>query len=261
MKRPLIALLTDFGCDDWYVGAMKGAAKSVCPDADIVDISHGISPQDVLEGAFVLAASHDAFPGETIFVAVVDPGVGSGREGVLLRAGAHWFVGPNNGIFSLVAERHESVECRLLSEPRFFRPQVSSTFHGRDVFAPVAAHLACGVAVEELAPTAVELVRFELPPVEQRPSRVSGVIIHFDRFGNAITNIERRHLERLGEKLLVAVGKGLVGPLHSTFSDVPPAAGVAYVGSAGYVEIAINCGNARDGMGLELRQRVTIHGA
>lgn len=257
MTRPIVALLTDFGLRDWYVGAMKGAIKSICPEADLLDITHEVPERSVIQGALMLASARDAFPADTVFVAVIDPGVGSTREPVIVHAWNQWFVGPNNGLFSLVAD--ENAECRVISETAYFRTTVSPTFHGRDIFAPVAAHLACGVEPTKIAPAVTELVRLSLPQVIAGPGRVIGNILHFDRFGNAITNIRETHFEAMRScpDLRVIAG-GFVSGILNTYSDVAPMHPVAYIGSSGFLELAINRGNARSQCGLDLMQPVAI---
>ncbi len=262
--RPLVALLTDFGPASWYQGVMRGVIKGICPGADVVDVTHGISRQSVAEGALALLAAYPRFPAGTIFVAVVDPGVGTRRGAALARAAGRFFIGPNNGILGLVAQREPEMECRALTNAAYFLPDISGTFHGRDVFAPAAAHLAAGVPVSRLAPRRTPCVG--LPSSEAWHDRGSllGDIICFDPFGNAITNIPRelfsRHF-RPGEPLLVHVGGRVINGIVRTYGDVEPGEPLAYWGSLDFLEIAVCRGNARDAMDLCLMEKVRVHRA
>jgi S-adenosylmethionine hydrolase len=251
----LIALLTDFGQRDWYVAAMKGVIKRICADAEPVDISHEVQPQSVVEGAFVLDAAHEWFPPGTIFVAVVDPGVGTLRQPVLMSAGTHWFIAPNNGLLGYIAERYDNPVCRLLDQSQFFLPQVSVTFHGRDVFAPCAAHLARGVPADELAPNIVEPVGIPVPAVIADKDGLRGSIVYFDRFGNAITNI--RFKPKIANAHRVTINELRI-TLTRTYAEVPLREPLAYWGSNGRLEIAVNHGNAREQLNLVLLQAVTL---
>src|SRR5262245_26509580 len=188
--RPLIALVTDFGTRDHYVGTMKGVMLGVCPDLALVDISHDIPPHDVLAGAFELAASYRYFPKGTIFLVVVDPGVGSTRRGIAAQCGDYVFVAPDNGVLSVVfAEMppHRMVE---LGEPRYARPAISQTFEGRDRFAPAAAWLATGVDLAALGKPAGQPVMLNVPAPALAPSSIDGQVVRIDRFGNLVTNID-----------------------------------------------------------------------
>ncbi|MCX7626488.1 MAG: SAM-dependent chlorinase/fluorinase [Candidatus Sumerlaeaceae bacterium] len=272
--RPTIALLTDFGWDGWYVGAMKGVILSICPHANVVDLTHGVAPHSIAEGALLLNAMQQYFPKGTIFVAVVDPGVGTVREPILAQADGKFFVAPNNGLLGLVLQRATDWECRLISNEKYFLPNVSSTFHGRDIFAPVAAHLACGVPVKEIAPKKTECFRLATAAASYDRGYLEGNIIYFDRFGNAVTNITQELFEKgFGKKqsarksrriqeteavVSVVVGNYELPKICKTFADVKPGEPVAYWGSLGTLEIGINLGNAHQAMGLRLLDKVTI---
>lgn len=247
---PLIALLTDFGTRDHYVGAMKGSILSVCPEAVLVDIVHDLPPHDVPAAAFALSAAYSAFPRGTVFVAVVDPGVGSDRRGLAIEAGGHLFVGPDNGVFGLVLARHPDHRIHELANSRLFRTRVSPTFHARDVFGPVAAHLARGVPLDELGPPVAQPVPLSYPQVARIADREwQACVIHVDRFGNLITNMPESELDRIaGEaeadaQVVVGVESALL-PLGQTYADVPPGEACALVGSSGLLEIAVNQGDA-----------------
>jgi len=186
---PLITLMTDFGTADGYVGAMKGVILDIAPDAQLVDISHEIAPQNVRQAAYVLYTAYSFFPLHTVHLVVVDPGVGSARRPIALRTPAGYFVGPDNGVLSYVMAC-EPVEAVVeLSDPCYRLPQVSYTFHGRDIFAPAAAHLAAGVPITALGPPVCDPVAFPPPCLEVAPDSVTGEVLHADHFGNVITSI------------------------------------------------------------------------
>src|ERR1700674_5588500 len=197
MARPVIALLTDFGMRDHYVGTMKGVMLGICPEATFVDISHDLPPHDVMAGALELAAAYRYFPAGTIFLVVVDPGVGSTRRGLAAEAGDYKFVAPDNGVLTAVFDGHQPRRIVELSEPRYARPTVSRTFEGRDRFAPAAAWLATGTDLAALGRPASGLHRLEIPRPDESADAIAGHVLRIDRFGNLITNIDRRAFERL----------------------------------------------------------------
>jgi S-adenosyl-L-methionine hydrolase (adenosine-forming) len=262
--RPLLALLTDFGTDGWYVGVMKGVIKGICPGADIVDISHGVAPHSVIEGAMMLWASYRNFPEGTVFVAVVDPGVGTRREPIVLRAAGRWFVAPNNGILGYVTQNEKVSDCRHLCNPRYFLPEAGSTFDGRDIFAPAAAHLAAGVPVADLAPERTRCFSLASTEAAYDHGVIVGNAVYFDHFGNAITNIPRTLFEphfaaaRRKTPVEVVVGRWAVPGIATTYADVRPGEVLAYWGSLGMLEIGVNHGSARDALGIRLLDKVTV---
>ncbi|HET6980137.1 MAG TPA: SAM-dependent chlorinase/fluorinase [Pyrinomonadaceae bacterium] len=231
----IVTLLTDFGTTDYFVGAVKGAILSVNPNAVIVDITHEIPAQDIEAGAFMLLASYTTFPAGTIHVAVVDPGVGSNRRPIIVSANGQLFVGPDNGIFSYICDREQTFH---VTSEQYFRPHPSSTFHGRDIFAPVAAALSLGVAPEQFGPLIDDAVR--LPSLET-PLR----IIHIDHFGNCVTNITR---ETYTGKSLTINGKTISG-LRKFYGEANPGELFAIWGSAGFLEISVNGGSAAQILG------------
>ncbi|HEU4433922.1 MAG TPA: SAM-dependent chlorinase/fluorinase [Pyrinomonadaceae bacterium] len=237
-----ITLLTDFGTADYFVGAMKGAILSINPRAVIADITHEIPAQDVAAGAWQLLAAYDTFPAGTIHVAVVDPGVGSTRRPIVVRAGEHLFVGPDNGIFTYIYNSHPSFQAFNVTETKYFRHPVSNTFHGRDIFAPVAAALSTGVDPSSLGPRISDPVRLSTPPGPH--------IIHIDRFGNLITNIARNQFTE-GSRL--SVNGRVISAFRKYFGenvgdrDEP----FAIWGSAGLLEIAVNGGSAAEILGVK----------
>jgi hypothetical protein len=244
---PVIALLTDFGLRDHYVGTMKGAILSVCPEASLVDVLHEVPPQDVAAGALALDAAYRYFPAGTVFVAVVDPGVGSERRPVVVGAGRWLFVGPDNGLFTFVLEAHPSARVRLLANPLFHALPQSAVFHGRDLFGPAAAHLARGLPFEEAGPAVADAVRLPAARPRRSGDGWEGRVLVADRFGNLVTNLLEADLRALAGhdlgRLRVRLG-GQALPLVRTYSDVAPGEPCALVGSSGRLEIAVNRGRA-----------------
>jgi S-adenosyl-L-methionine hydrolase (adenosine-forming) len=239
-----ITLLTDFGTADYFVGAMKGAILSVNPHAAIVDITHEIPAQDVAAGAFTLLAAYDTFPPGTIHVAVVDPGVGSSRRPIVVNTGDHLFVGPDNGLFTYLYDRHPQFEAFHITATNHFRHPVGTTFHGRDIFAPVAAALSNGIAVSSLGPQITDPVSL---PVLLKPDGPNARIIHIDRFGNLITNITRNMLPPEAEaKARLIIQDKTIRSFRNYFADGPEGELFAIWGSAGFLEIAVNHGSAAE---------------
>jgi S-adenosylmethionine hydrolase len=254
----VITLTTDFGPGDAYVAAMKGVMLGINPAASLVDISHAVRPQDIRQAAFVLGAAFPFFPPGTIHVAVVDPGVGTARRAVILRTPAADFVAPDNGILSYVIHEHETapiengrvrlspksgLQAVAITEPRFWRAPVSATFHGRDIFAPVAAHLSLGVPLPEFGERIDDLAVLPVPaPVLEPDGAVTGQIIHIDSFGNLITSIRRRDLPGAAASMTVTAGGKVIRGLSQTY-----AAGsglLALIGSSDRLEISLPMGSA-----------------
>jgi S-adenosylmethionine hydrolase len=256
---PIIALTTDFGLADGYVGTMQGVILSIAPGVTLVDLSHQVPPQNVRSGAFVLYQAVPFFPTDTIHVVVVDPGVGSERRALAVRTAQGTFVAPDNGVLSYVLASSEVHEAVSLTNPDYHLPPVSTTFHGRDIFAPAAAHLASGVLLNELGPRAINLVRLGLPKPEFAPDGdIIAHVMHVDRFGNLILDVTARHLE--ADVMLEVAGKTIKG-LSRTFADVTSGDLVAYVGSSReHLEIAVRDGDAARETGLNIGDEVTISG-
>ena len=239
---PVITLLTDFGTQDYFVGAMKGVILSINPHATIVDLTHEIPPQDIKAAAFTLVVCYRDFPAGTIHLAVVDPGVGSNRRAVVIECGGQLFVGPDNGLFSLICEREGNFSAWQITNEQLFRKPVSSTFHGRDVFAPVAGALSTGISPESCGAAIFDLVTLERFAPRQTQNGFEGSVIHIDRFGNCITNFTPEHID---EKRIAAGAKLIVhdkeiGSIRKFFADQsgPENQLFMLVGSAGFVEIA-----------------------
>ena len=253
----MITLLTDFGTADYFVPAVKGVILTLHPPAHIVDLTHDIAPQDVWAGAFTLGACYRTFPRGTIHLAVVDPGVGSARRPIVVAAGGHLFVGPDNGLFSYVYAREAQTRVYHATRTEFFRPQPSATFHGRDVFAPLAAWLARGVHPASFGPEIDDYARFEIPQplIESHTNVITGEVIHVDRYGNCITNLTEREWPRDAVPQSFQLGGQLGGqPVTQHGTHFAQAARkddlFAYVGSAGYWEVALWCASAAERFGF-----------
>ncbi|HUS16035.1 MAG TPA: SAM-dependent chlorinase/fluorinase [Chloroflexia bacterium] len=256
----VITLLTDFGEADGYVGTMKGVILGLAPGTPIVDLSHAIAPQDVAAGAFVLGTAYPYFPPDTVHVAVVDPGVGSARRPLLLSTPRGRFIGPDNGLFSGVLAAEELVEAYHLDVPSYWLPVLSRTFHGRDIFAPCAAHLARGVPAAALgSPVPLDgLVRLPAGALTLEGDTLEGQVMHIDRFGNAVTNIPAALLAALGpvDAVIVTVGAHRLTGVYATYADVDPGGSVALIGSEGLLELAVRDGDGARELGLRVGDAV-----
>lgn len=269
--RP-ITLTTDFGTRDAYVAAMKGTILGIYPDARLIDITHEITPQDVMEAAFVLREAVPYFPADAVHLVVVDPGVGTERRPIALQHGPHWFVGPDNGIFPLVLESDSPDRVVELDRKTVWRTtSPSTTFHGRDIFAPAAAHLASGLALSEIGSPvdALEPMRWAQPIADDEG--VQGWVVHIDRFGNCITNISREVLvqhadQAAGEArngqvmppLKCFVGNSKLNALHETYGRVDEGEPLLLIGSSGFLEVAVNSGNAAELLDIRKGDAVNI---
>ncbi len=243
---PRLTLLTDFGTADGYVAAMKGVIASICPEAVVEDASHDVRPGDIEAGAWALWRYWRLYPPGTVHVAVVDPGVGSARRALAVHADERWLVAPDNGVLTRVLEEAATWTAVAVTERRYLREPVSRTFHGRDVFAPAAAHLAAGVALEALGPRVDDPVRLALPRLTITPEGVTGAVVHVDRFGNLVTNIP----ETWTSAGRVVVGGRDLGAVRRTYAEVAPGEALALVGSAGLLEISVRDGSAAAVLGL-----------
>ncbi len=252
MERPVIALLTDFGTEDPYVGIMKGVILGINPSVSLVDITHEIPPGRILQGASILDESFSFFPKGTIFLAVVDPGVGTKRRPIAAVHHDYIFVGPDNGLFYPVLLRLGPYKAYHLTATKYFLPSVSNTFHGRDVFAPVSAHLSLGLNPRELGPEITDLAELELPPVREEAGTLLGQVVRIDRFGNLITNIDAETLKHFlrGREAEIKVGKLLLKRIKKTYGDVPKGEPLAIIGSSGCLEISVNGGEASSLAGI-----------
>jgi hypothetical protein len=239
---PVITLTTDFGLRDPFVGIMKGVLLSICPSARLVDLTHGVEPQDIQGAGLALEGAVAFFPPGTVHLAVVDPGVGSARRALAVRAPGYYLVGPDNGLFTFALEEIGWTAVALTAA-EYRLPEVSRTFHGRDVFAPAAAHLARGVAPERFGPAVDDPVLVPWPEVRAVGGAVAGAVLHVDRFGNLITSIAADAVEALGAGVSVHIaGRHL--PLVGTYADLPLGAAGALIGSGNRLEVAVREGSA-----------------
>ena len=282
MEKPsrIITLTTDFGASDVYVGVMKGVILNINPEAQIVDITHAIPPQDIHEAAFTIHAAHRFFPKDTIHLIVVDPGVGSSRQAIVCHTDSAFFVCPNNGVLSYVlqdVEMEDIPDSVVIENPTYLLPQVSNTFHGRDIFAPVAAHISIGVSLKEIGIPIHNLVRFPISTAQCSDNVLTGQVIKIDSFGNLITNISE---EMLGtflfsptqNKVLVdilckhadsaefeiRVGTTCLKKLNRSYAESEAGESLAIIGSFGLLEIAVNLGNAGTRYGLKRGDTVIV---
>ena len=254
----IVTLLTDFGLSDTYVGQMHGVLLSVDPTLRIVNLTHQVSPQDIAEGAFQLATALDAFPAGCVHVAVVDPGVGTARRAIVVQTASRLFVAPDNGVLSYVLE--DAIAAYAISGCENTGQEQSSTFHGRDIFAPVAGRLASGqLAPKDVGP-AIDLASVVRLPamIEEGEGVVSGPIAAIDHFGNCLTMIRAGKLPAPGDELEVVCGRFQVAGLSRTYSDVEPSAPLALIGSNGAIELSVRDGNAARSYGLARGDRVTV---
>ncbi|MBI2556260.1 MAG: SAM-dependent chlorinase/fluorinase [Planctomycetes bacterium] len=282
----VITLLTDFGNQDAYVGIMKGVIAGINPFANIVDICHSISPQDIFSGAYLLYTSYKYFPRKTIHVAVVDPGVGSRRNIICVEAKNYFFLAPDNGILSFIIQNEKPKSIFRITNNKYFLSSLSNTFHGRDVFAPVAAYLSLGVRPQKMGIKINQLKQLDMPkPVHKKTGQVEGQIIYIDRFGNLITNIKKEYLVKwvggqkseVGsqkpdtckkaskEKILsqrdtmeTTIGMKKIVGLSKTYTDAKPGEPLVLFGSAGFLEVSINQGNAQKYFKVDKGSKIII---
>ena len=253
LNPPLIVLMTDFGLEDAFVGVMKGVIASICRQTSVIDLTHAVTAQNVREGAFHLDRSFPFFPEETVFACIVDPGVGTARGAIALHAGPYRFVAPDNGLLTPIFDRYPDARCHALTDIRFHLPNRSATFHGRDIFSPVAAHLAAGVPVDKLGP-AVELsacTRIEMfrnVPLENGAGW-KGEVVSIDHFGNIITSFDASMITG-NPSWQVSAGSSGPLPILRTYGEVEPGKPLAYAGSSGMIEIAVRNGSAREQLGI-----------
>ncbi len=262
----LITLLTDFGTQDEYVGVMKGVIAGINPDVRIVDICHYIEPQNIVHGAFILAAACPYFPPGSVHVGIVDPGVGTARRILALEHDGQRFVVPDNGLIERVLATGAPASVVAVEASAYFLDRVSRTFHGRDIFAPVAAHLAAGLPLAELGPAVDHrtLVRGVVPETHWlHPNAIEGVVVAADHFGNLMTNIDAATIDRLvrrfdGEQIVVELSGRPLGGIVASYGSVAKRMPLAVIGSRGVLEISVNCGNARQMLNAELGDRVCV---
>ncbi len=263
MECPLIVLLTDFGEDDWFVASMKGVIKSINTKAEIIDLTHSIKSHSIRDGAFVLYNTYPYYPEKTIFVAVVDPGVGSSRRMLIVEIAKYFFIAPDNGLLTYIIKDNPDYKAVEIEDTNYFLPQISSTFHGRDIFAPVAAHLSIDCNIERIGERISDPILFEIEDAIIQDNTITAPILYIDKFGNLILNIKK---EKFSELLKLKGVKSKIGkeiiktqtPLRSGYSAVGKGGVVAYWGSSGFLEIALNQGNASEKFYLKVGDTIKI---
>lgn len=257
--NPVITLTTDFGTSDPFVGIMKGVIAGISPGANVIDITHEIAPYDILEGAYVIAQAWRHFPPQTIHVAIVDPGVGSERRPILAEAGGHFFIAPDNGVLSMVFDDAKP-KVRIISNAKLMAREISRTFHGRDIFAPAAAHLSVGALKSGFGKVIDDYIWIEgTRPAQTSAQGWCGMIFKPDRFGNLITNFHIDDFAELTSRPFeLRIGQQIVRRLALTFSEAEIGELVAIVGSSGYLEIAANQASAAKILGCGARTPVEL---
>jgi len=261
-KHSVITLITDFGMEDGNVGVMKGVICGINPCASIVDLSHDISPQDIAATAYVLRRAYTYFPQGTIHVVVVDPGVGSQRRALAVQTAQAFFVAPDNGVLTYVLqelrEKGEKTRIINLTNPRYWLPQVSTVFHGRDIFAPVAAHISLGVDIDTLGEEIEDVLM--LPPLalEMDHGKIVGQVAHIDHFGNLLTNIPGSDLISLGDRLTISVAEREIRGLRDTFSQGQTGQLIAYIDSSAHLAIGVVNGSAQQLLKSQVGESVEV---
>lgn len=271
----LITLTTDFGAADWFVGVMKGVIAGIAPEARVINLTHEVPPGNIRAGAFALTTSYRFFPKRTIHVAVVDPGVGSKRKPILVRTKNYVFIGPDNGLLSWALRHEKILTIRSLENPKYSLHPLSRTFHGRDLFAPVAAHVSLGLAIQKLGPELTDCFKLPWPEAQCVKDRLQGEVLYIDRFGNAITNISAEAVEELttnqtsathhasrityyASNLTVWHCRKKICAVREFYQVVPHSQPVAVIGSTGFLEIAVNGGNAEKSLKLRVGDAVIV---
>lgn len=254
----LITLTTDFGSSDWFVGAMKGVMVSVSGRNRIIDITHDIPLGDIPAGAFALASSCKYFPPDTIHVAVVDPGVGGSRPAIAVKTKSFVFVGPDNGVLSLALANEEVQGIHRIENKALFHQPVSRTFHGRDIFAPVAAHLGREASIQDVGPATKNYVRLPWPNVQRQGDLIIGEVIYIDRFGNCVTNLPAEILVGKCNISQAILHNGRMCSVKSFYDEVPKGESLALAGSSNFMEIAINGGHAANALGIKTGDAVSL---
>ena len=257
--RNVITLTTDFGLQDYYVSAMKAVMLGIAPEVRLIDVSHDIPSQDIMAGSWVLKNSAMLFPSGTVHTVVIDPGVGTDRKSIALKVEDQFFVGPDNGIFSLLTASRPYKAVHLTRQ-EYLRDSPSNTFHGRDIFAPAAAHLSRGVELEDLGEPINELVSYRwMQPIADKDG-LQGTVIHIDKFGNLVTNIPESLIDEViaDKKVKIYVGNVILNNIETTFGQVAEGEPVAYIGSAGMLEVAINKGDAEQMLGVQKGAQISI---
>ncbi len=261
MARPIVTLTTDYGTNDHLVGVMKGVILSINPEVNIVDITHSVLPHDLLDGALAIGQAYKYFPPKTVHVVVVDPGVGTARRPILVASDTHYFVAPDNGVLSSVYDQTEALYVWNIISEHYFRQPVSNTFHGRDIFAPVAAWLTKSWQSGAFGEPIEDFVRFALPRPKTNGNVVKGVVLKVDQFGNLITNLRAEDVPAFtaeGGKFTIKVGNATMNKLVPTFASGSNGEPIGLIGSSGYLEISVNKANASKSLALGRGAEVTV---
>jgi S-adenosyl-L-methionine hydrolase (adenosine-forming) len=256
----IITLTTDFGTTDLYVGVMKGVILNIHPTAQIVDITHAVPPQDIYAAAFLLETAYRYFPAGTAHVVVVDPGVGSSRRAIICQADTAYFVCPDNGVLSHLLTHQVSYHAVVVENEDYCLPQISNTFHGRDIFSPVAAHLSRGVALENFGQAIDDIVRFPIQTPKITEHEIVGHVVWSDRFGNLITNISHEILESFDtqSRFVIKAGRVEINRLNRSYAESEVGEFLAIIGSFGRLEISVNRGDAARSLGLKRGDLVRV---
>jgi S-adenosylmethionine hydrolase len=248
-RPPIVTLTTDFGIQDHFIGTIKGVILENVPDVRFVDISHAVQPFDIFDGALTIAQAYSYFPSGTVHLVVVDPGVGSERRPIVVSTEKYTFVGPDNGVFSMIYDREERLSVRHITAEHYFLQPVSNTFHARDVFAPITSYLAKGVDIDRMGEEVTDFVRFAAPrpkPLDEHTLR--GIVLKVDRFGNLITNITPQDAPALFQPepraFKIVIGSNEITQIHNAYAEGGPGEVFGLLGSMGYLEIATNRGSA-----------------
>ena len=257
MPNPIITLTTDFGYKDPFVGIMKGVILGINPSVTIIDITHGISPQNILEAAITIEMSFKSFPNGSIHIAVVDPGVGSVRRPILVNTEQYYFIGPDNGIFSRIYNVSERLEVIHITSEHYFLPERSLTFHGRDVFAPIAACLSKGIHISKFGDPINDYVSLTMPtPIIVNKNILEGEVMYIDRFGNAITNIKAQDIAE--QKSLKVMLKGKIAPFKNHYSETGDDGLYSLMNSFGYLELFVYRGSASYHFDIKVGEKVAV---
>ena len=256
-NKPVITLLTDFGDRDGFTGIMKGIIAGINPDAGVIDISHQIEQGDINSAAFVLASSYKYFQEKSIHVVVVDPGVGSQRRPILVQTQNYYFIAPDNGVLKWIYAENKNVNVYHLNNPKYFLPEISQTFHGRDVFAPIAAHLSNGIAVTKLGTRITDYLTGKLELAEQKRNQIAGKVVYIDRFGNLITNIPKTLFTNKNLKS-IRIKETVINKISQYYAQETTDSLVALVGSHNFLEIALVNGNAQKFLNVQIGEPVII---
>jgi len=261
LARPIITLTTDYGINDQLVGVMKGVILSINPEVNVVDITHGVLPHDILDGALTIGQAYRHFPPKTIHVVVVDPGVGTQRRPILVASDQHYFVAPDNGVLSSVYDQTEALYVWNIISEHYFRQPVSKTFHGRDIFAPVAAWLSKSWQTSAFGEQVSDFVRFAIPKPKAAGDTMKGIVLRVDQFGNLITNFKAEDVPALASgngKCTIKAGSASISKIVSTFAEGENGEPVGVIGSSGYLEICINKTSAARTLGVGRGAEVTV---